>query len=281
MNNTNNTNNAANAKKSSYRLTRSSYRRKIITFGVSVFTSLALIATGFASYVLSTGAEKDKTGNVEVGVVTEASIGVGNITFAEATGDTVSFNPRTEDTSGKVRYDATDVTSTVNYENMSITFSATVSNISILDAITVEMTVPAGVQAAADAGYIVLPECVGEAVTIVDNGTVTTDTTGGDAWTWTVSTQNDGTATFTYTINFAWGDSFGGMNPGDYFDSTDFVLPEGETESEYIKGELYNFRALVLMNKTYGELTEGEIAELAAKTAVTEKFEVTVRATVN
>ena len=44
----NNTNNASNTNKS-YRLTRSSYRRKIITFGVSVFTSLALIATGFAS----------------------------------------------------------------------------------------------------------------------------------------------------------------------------------------------------------------------------------------
>lgn len=35
------------------KLTRNSYKRKIILFGVIVFMSIALISTGFAAWVMS------------------------------------------------------------------------------------------------------------------------------------------------------------------------------------------------------------------------------------
>lgn len=269
-----------------YHLTRSSYKRKIITFGVSIFASLSLIATGFASWVLSTGAEKGGEGNVEVGTVTESSISISDIEFDEDTGSTVSFNADSADTSGKLRY-GDDANVEIDYENMTITFSGTVSNVSILDAITVKMTVPAGVQAAAAANYIVLPECATETngVTIVDAGTAVEDPDGGDTWTWTPNVEA-GTATFTYSIVFEWGTAFGGVNPGYYFDAPEFTLPDGEDDLDnYIVAELNNFRSLVLMSKPYAELTEQEKTTLKTMTEaaleVDQKFQVTVTATVN
>lgn len=269
-----------------YHLTRSSYKRKIITFGVSIFASLSLIATGFASWVLSTGAEKGGSGNVEVGTVTEAAISISNIEFDETTGSTVSFNADDADTSGALRY-GDDASVDIDYENMTITFSGTVSNIAILDAITVKMTVPAGVQAAADAGYIVLPECATatNGVTIVDAAIAVEDADGGDAWTWTPNVEA-GTADFTYSLVFEWGTAFGGVNPGYYFDAPEFTLPDGEDDlNEYIVAELNNFRSLVLMAKPYEELTEQEQNTLKTLTEaaleVDQKFNVTVTATVN
>lgn len=271
-----------------YHLTRSSYKRKIITFGVSIFASLSLIATGFASWVLSTGADRDGEGNVEVGTVTESSISISEIEFDEDTGSTVSFNADSNDTNGKLRY-GDDANVEIDYENMTITFSGTVSNVSILDAIIVKMTVPAGVQAAAAANYIVLPECATETngVTIVNDGQKVEDVNAdsGDAWTWTPNVE-EGTATFTYSIVFEWGTAFGGVNPGYYFDDDEFALPDGVTDiNDHIVAELNNFRSLVLMSKPYAELTPEQQTTLKTMTEaaleVDQKFQVTVTATVN
>ena len=44
------------------RLTRNSYKRKIILFAVFVFISIALISTGFAAWVMSNDATLDANG---------------------------------------------------------------------------------------------------------------------------------------------------------------------------------------------------------------------------
>ena len=46
------------------KLTRNSYKRKIILFGVLIFASIALISTGFAAWIMSANASKDKDGNI-------------------------------------------------------------------------------------------------------------------------------------------------------------------------------------------------------------------------
>lgn len=39
------------------KLTKNSYKRKVILFGVLLFMSIALISTGFAAWIMSTNAK--------------------------------------------------------------------------------------------------------------------------------------------------------------------------------------------------------------------------------
>ena len=82
-------------------LTRSSFKKKIIVFGVAVFTALALTATGFATWVLSTSVSKDAGGNVNVGITNEAKIGISEVTYV---GDKkeIHFEPLADDSTGRV-----------------------------------------------------------------------------------------------------------------------------------------------------------------------------------
>ena len=193
------------------RLTRNSYKRKIIMFGIMLFVSIALVSTGFAAWVLSTQQVENKDGNVTVGAVSDHSF---VITFGEVkdqyneTVSTLNFNfePHKDDVTGRVRNDGT------NFENMSLTFTGTITNFDYLGSYKVKMTVPSKIQEAATAGYIVLPECVGTEVDLKTLGGAMTRT----------SDDNGGTATFTYKISFTWGDEkFGGMNPGYYYDTNE------------------------------------------------------------
>ena len=56
------------------RLTRKSFKRKRILLGICMFISIAMISTGFAAWVISTDANKEVTGNVNVGTITEAQM---------------------------------------------------------------------------------------------------------------------------------------------------------------------------------------------------------------
>ena len=58
------------------KLTRNSYKRKIILFGVFVFMSIALISTGFAAWVMSQNAKEEVSGNVNVSTMTDASVSI-------------------------------------------------------------------------------------------------------------------------------------------------------------------------------------------------------------
>ena len=72
------------------KLTRNSYKRKIILFGVIVFMSIALISTGFAAWVMSQEKKASTNGNVTVGAVTEGNI--------EITLDELTVNQKKETT---------------------------------------------------------------------------------------------------------------------------------------------------------------------------------------
>lgn len=178
-------------------MTRNSFKRKAIIFGVMIFMSIALISTGFAAWIISTNARNDKTnGNITVGKVTDKNIDIVDVKFVDEL-NSIVFEPKKGDDTGRVRSDKT------NFENLSVTITGTIVNADILKELTILLEVPAAVKAAAaeDKGYIVLPTCA-TAAQKIEIGAL----------------DSENKATFTYTITFAWGSAFNTKNPGEYYD---------------------------------------------------------------
>lgn len=210
------------------KLTRNSYKRKIILFGVIVFMSIALISTGFAAWVMSQEKKQSTSGNVTVGAVTEGNI---EVILDPLTVKDFKFEPKESDTTGRVRNDNT------NFESLTVTVTGTIKNTQFLKEATIKMNVKDAVKQAETAGYIILPECANSEVVL----------------TLTESGTNE--KKFSYDITFKWGSKFGGENPGEYYDSAAFNPSEGELSSfegtqeekitAYIKSVLDAFHALM------------------------------------
>lgn len=210
------------------KLTRNSYKRKIILFGVIVFMSIALISTGFAAWVMSQEKKQSTSGNVTVGAVTEGNI---EVTLDELTVKDFKFEPKEGDDTGRVRSDGT------NFESLTVTVTGTIKNTQFLKEATIKMNVKEAVKQAETAGYIILPECANSEVVL----------------TLTESGTNE--KKFSYNITFKWGSKFGGENPGEYYDSAAFNPSEEElngfegTQEEkitaYIKSVLDAFHKLM------------------------------------
>lgn len=177
------------------KLTRNSYKRKVILFGLVIFMSIALISTGFAAWVLSQDSKAEDGGNINVGAVSEGNL---KVTLDEIQNPNFIFEPTEDDTAGRVRNDGT------NFENLKVTITGTIDNADFLGDLEVKLDVPQAVLDAAEAGYIILPEC---ATTVVNLNEVEG----------AVSLEGDA-ASFSYTIEFKWGATFGNMNPGLYYD---------------------------------------------------------------
>lgn len=210
------------------KLTRNSYKRKIILFGVIVFMSIALISTGFAAWVMSQEKKQSTSGNVTVGAVTEGNI---EVILDPLTVKDFKFEPKESDTTGRVRNDKT------NFESLTVTVTGTIKNTQFLKEATIKMNVKDAVKQAETAGYIILPECANSEVVL----------------TLTESGTNE--KKFSYDITFKWGSKFGGENPGEYYDSDAFNPSEEElngfegTQEEkitaYIKSVLNAFHELL------------------------------------
>lgn len=210
------------------KLTRNSYKRKIILFGVIVFMSIALISTGFAACVMSQEKKQSTSGNVTVGAVTEGNI---EVILDPLTVKDFKFEPKESDTTGRVRNDGT------NFESLTVTVTGTIKNTQFLKEATIKMNVKDAVKQAETAGYIILPECANSEVVL----------------TLTESGTNE--KKFSYNITFKWGSKFGGENPGEYYDSAAFNPSEEELSSfegtqeekitAYIKSVLDAFHGLL------------------------------------
>lgn len=176
------------------KLTRKSYNRRVFTFGIVMFLAIALISTGFAAFIMSNNATANEDGTINVGTITDGSIAFGEITFEG--GDAFHFEPDATDNEGHVVY------KDGNSENLTVKIKSSVSPAQYLktDGITIKMTsIPESVVAAADAGYIVLPECYAAAQNVE-------------------YTVTDNVANFTYDISFEWGEKFNGKNPSVFLD---------------------------------------------------------------
>lgn len=233
------------------RLTRRSYRRKLIMFGVSIFMSLALVATGFAAWVLSNDANAKQSGAVELAAVHEESVDISNITFIKddnsndrEKADQFTFEPLANDKLGRVRYDGTS-----HPENLDVKFQWTIDNYPIVGEIFVDFKVPATVYTAITNGWLALDmkdgpddtgfELVGEesmkngGSTDIEykvlryyvqttQGAINADGSSTDGVvSYTVEKPDDvvSSVTFQMNIKFSWGRVFDGKNPCIYYDT--------------------------------------------------------------
>jgi len=260
--------------KRSVRLTRRSYRRKLIMFGVSIFMSLALVATGFAAWVLSNDASKEAEGLVEIAAVHEESVEISDIKFLKDNGDESTsdldrsfvFEPREGDTNGRVRYGKSSEDDTdTKPEDLDVKFKWSIDNYQIVGEVFVDFKIPVNVYDAIDAGWIDIDlqnadtedntgfKVIGDEtkdgkdykvlryVVQTAQGTITAN--GGDGVvSYTVEKDGD-TVTkvnFVMEIEFTWGEVFGAQNPGDYYDDD----PVGSAvDYDDVKLTLNTFRA--------------------------------------
>lgn len=201
------------------KLTRKHYNRKILSFGLVLFLAVALLSTGFAAWIMSTGAEEENGGNVSIGAVTDGSLEFTEVKWA-GDNNLISFDAEANDVTGSIKWDGS------NSANLIIEITGKISPKEYLDDLTIVMEIPASVKAAADAGYIVLPDCAKEGgVVLVENG-VAND--GGTVFAAVKGADGDDYWTFSYKVIFKWGEKFNGKNPSIYLDEATKEKPEGE-----------------------------------------------------
>ena len=177
------------------KMTRNSYKRRIIVIGIMVYACIALISTGFAAWIISTNATAEQNGNISVGKVTDSSITIEDVQLSSSN---FYFEPAEGDTTGRIRNNDTDPS-----ESLSVTVTGEVHNAQFLDKLKIylDLTAAEGVKNAAAAGYIVLPECAQYEVEVTN-----------------LTTVNETTKSFEFVVEFKWGTIFDGINPSLYFD---------------------------------------------------------------
>lgn len=242
------------------RLTRRSFKRKIIVFGILIFVSIALISTGFAAWMISQGTQIEAGGNVEAGVVTDKSIGLENVMFKAdsnkyvldqdgkyvvATDYAVSlkdvqdgtkgigfkFEPVFGDTDGRIKCNLTDG----NYEALSITITGKITTVSSLESLVINLTLPAGVLKAIEKEYLVAPAESTNNINAEQIGVIVPSSS-------IIVDEATDSATFTHTVSFAWGAYFERMNPSYYYDTTQNGM---NTSMEEIMACLNELRGMV------------------------------------
>ena len=221
------------------KLTRKSYNRRVFTFGAIMFLAIALISTGFATWIMSNDATHNEDGTIEVGTITDGSIKFSDVRFT-STHDSFYFEPDASDQDGDVQF-RQDKDENSKSENLTVTIAGTVTPLSYLDRITIKMDeLPAGIQAAFAKDYIELPECHNNEVVIPDED-LTKDTSAD-------------TVTFEYDISFRWGEFFNNTNPSIFLDREDAK----KTESGVTKYTFEEKRAILIdFRRTMFQLDAG------------------------
>ena len=193
------------------KITRRTYKRKKIVMGLALFGAIGLVSTGFAAWVLSASAQNKQSPNIKVGEVSDKSMEFDQVKIYGLVNDATdpvetsnySFNPRFADNTGRVRFGSNDGAD--EGERMSLTVRGQIKEAQNLGKLKVSFdSIPDKLQQAVTAGYVNLPACAAE---------------GGVEIPFTPYTGTGSyTMDFEYAIAFTWGDAFGGVNPGDYYD---------------------------------------------------------------
>ena len=244
------------------KLTRKTFNRKIVAVGLAAFLGLGLLSTGFAAWVMSMGAEKKEEGDVVISTVTDVSIEL-DVTLRNDTekdgDDTFVFDAKKDDKDGRVKWGQDkEQTAQTPGENLTITFDVTISPLSSLQELTVKIELPEGVQNAVDQGYLVAPACTTPVVLYQydEEANASGNHQTAAATGWSKDDAND-SATFYYSITFAWGAKFGGMNPCEYYDETEAGKAVSDAQ---VKAEMEAFQKLLLGTPTNKAAIDAAIA---------------------
>ena len=235
------------------KLTRRSYNRKLIVFGLAIFLAFGMISTGFAAWLISSAATEEADAPVEVDKIDDESFELTIEQLDEAgtewDGALLSFDAKKEDTTGRVQFQTNGEND--GGEQLELLLSGTVTNIGALGvqpetttkSIKVDITLPASIVAAINADYLTASYTVGTAKTDINVDGKTGDQT---ITVWIVPTANAQDATkgdFAITLKFGWGDAFNGKNPCEYYDLDETGK---NVTNEDMKTALTEFRATLV-----------------------------------
>lgn len=225
------------------KVTRHAFSKKAIMITASLFVTLALITTGFAAWLISSGTSGEGTGNITTATIDDARLG---LTVAMAEGkDFVCFGPQADDNVPDIRYKAPVGDEKDDKEVLTATVTGTINNYYRLEKfnITIKISDKALTAAGytwtetnegslknrtytynAEKAYISLPEYAvdtdGRFLPLPSdpsNKTTAPKTiSAGDSMFTDGTTENE--KKFTFDVTFGWGEKFEGCNPGKYLD---------------------------------------------------------------
>lgn len=225
------------------KVTRHAFSKKAIMITASLFVTLALITTGFAAWLISSGASGEGTGNITTATIDDAHLG---LTVAMAEGkDFVCFGPQADDKVPHIMYELPKEGEKDDKEVLTATVTGTIKNYDRLEKfnITIKISDKALTAAGytwtetnegslksrtytynAEKAYISLPEYAvdtdGRFLPLPsdpDNKTTAPKTiSAGNSMFTDGTTKNE--KKFTFDVTFGWGEKFEGCNPGRYLD---------------------------------------------------------------
>lgn len=224
------------------KVTRHAFSKKAIMITASLFVTLALITTGFAAWLISSGASGEGTGNITTATIDDARLG---LTVAMAEGkDFVCSGPQADDTVPHIMYEAPKEGEKDDKEVLTATVTGTIKNYDRLKEFNI--TIKISDKALTAAGYtwtetnegslknrtytynagnacISLPEYAvdtdGRFLPLPSDTSKTTapkTISAGDSMFTDGTTENE--KKFTFDVTFGWGEKFKGCNPGRYLD---------------------------------------------------------------
>ena len=243
------------------KVTRHAFSKKAIMITASLFVTLALITTGFAAWLISSGTSGEGTGNITTATIDDARLG---LTVAMAEGkDFVCFGPQADDTVPHIMYEAPKEGEKDDKEVLTATVTGTINNYDRLKEFNI--TIKISDKALTAAGYtwtetnegslknrtytyntekacISLPEYAvdtdGSFLPLPSDMSKTTapkTISAGDSMFTDGTTENE--RKFTFDVTFGWGEKFKGCNPGKYLDGEvpDHVPSETYTVDDKLK----------------------------------------------
>lgn len=231
------------------KVTRHAFSKKAIMITASLFVTLALITTGFAAWLISSGASGEGTGNITTATIDDARLG---LTVAMAEGkDFVCFGPQENDTVPDIRYRKPKGDEKDDKEVLTATVTGTITNFDKLEKFNVTIKISdKALKAAgyewpetnegssesrtytynAEKAYIALPEYAvdtdGRFLPLPSDTSKTTapKTISATDSMFTGSAANE--KNFTFDVTFGWGAKFKGHNPGRYLDGEETDKPD-------------------------------------------------------
>lgn len=284
------------------KLTRNSYKRKVILFGVLIFVSIALISTGFAAWVMSTNSKKDvDPGNISVGTVTDSSLTFNEVLISNKD---IYFEPAADDYSGRVRLGSGE---DVHAESLKTTVTGNVTPKAYLGELKVYLVVTQGVYNALTASnYITLETANGAKMSTEDlqkllvvgtmnagkieyssaalegKGLVLYSSNQPESVfsnaNYSVDKSDPDKVSFTINVNFGWGSTFGGVNPSKYYDEEAAGIAISDN---MVKKTLEDFRAELYGYKDEFDGVENRDSIITAHAGDTLQFKVVLSATAN
>lgn len=224
------------------KVTRHAFSKKAIMITASLFVTLALITTGFAAWLISSGASGEGTGNITTATIDDARLGL-TVVMAEGK-DFVCFGPQENDTVPDIRYRAPKEGEKDDKEVLTATVTGTIKNFDRLEKFNVTIKISDKALTAAGyewpetnegssesrtytynakKAYIALPEyAVDTDGRFLPLPSDTSKTTAPKTILATDSMftagANENEKNFTFDVTFGWGEKFEGCNPGRYLD---------------------------------------------------------------